>query len=400
MTPGERYRRVLRAPHVATLYASSVVARLPVGANGLAIVLFMRERTGSFAAAGAAAGAYALASGISSPWQGRLIDRHGPRLIIPRLVALQVAGVLAFVGLGLTGAPVGVLVLTAFAAGLGQAPFSSVMRAMWPRLLADPALIATAFALDSAVVEIVFVVGPLLTALLTAVFSPQLALLVSVAFATLGALPFIRSPAIRTWEPEPPSDSHILGALRSPGLRTVVLTTLPIGFAFGSIEIAVPAFAAHHDHANAAGLLLAAWALGSASGGLVFGARDWPWALSRQYVVLVGILALSFLPLLAAASLTAIVPLLLVAGAFIAPTISAGSQLMGRLAPPGMGTEAYAWGPTAIVAGFAAGSALCGALAEAQGWRAALVAGLVVVGAATAYVVLARATLDEPAPLV
>ena len=65
----ERYRRVLRAPHVARLWAVTTIARLPIAINGLAIVLAMREETGSFAAAGAlgrsaplyaAAGAMAL----------------------------------------------------------------------------------------------------------------------------------------------------------------------------------------------------------------------------------------------------------------------------------------------------------------------------------------------------
>ena len=48
----ERYARVLRAPHARQLLLAEVPARLPIGINGLAMVLFVREHVGSYAAAG------------------------------------------------------------------------------------------------------------------------------------------------------------------------------------------------------------------------------------------------------------------------------------------------------------------------------------------------------------
>jgi MFS family permease len=378
LTGLRRYGAVLRAPHVRHLYLTSLVARLPIGINGLAIVLFMREHTGSFAAAGAATGGYALALGVSAPIEGRLIDRHSPRAVLPWVAGLQVVSVLAFIALGLAGAPVAVLVALAAAAGLGGPPWSSVMRAMWPRLLdGDQRLVDTAFALDAAVVELVFIAGPLLTGAVTALFSPQVALLVSVAAISVGTALFVASPAVGSWEPETHADRNPLGALRVPGLRTVVLATVPIGFALGALEIAVPAFAAHHGSASTAGVLVAIWSCGSAIGGVSYGARDWTLSLGTRWIVLNALLAAGMLPLLVAQSVPAILPLLLLAGLFIAPTIGSGSQLLGTLAPPGMGTEAFAWGTSAIVAGAAAGSAVAGALAESSGWRAAAASALV-----------------------
>ena len=58
MGPRERYARVLRAPHVRALLRGRDPVRLPIGINGLAIVLFLREQTGSYAAAGAVAAAF------------------------------------------------------------------------------------------------------------------------------------------------------------------------------------------------------------------------------------------------------------------------------------------------------------------------------------------------------
>ena len=50
------------SPGVAAIVAATVVGRLPIGISGLAILLYVQEVSGSFAAAGACAGALALGS--------------------------------------------------------------------------------------------------------------------------------------------------------------------------------------------------------------------------------------------------------------------------------------------------------------------------------------------------
>ena len=64
-----------------------------------------------------------------------------------------------------------------------------------------------------------------------------------------------------------------LGALANPGLRTLVFASLPVGFALGSVEVAVPAFSEAEGSKALAGVLLAAWSCGSAAAGLAWGAR-------------------------------------------------------------------------------------------------------------------------------
>lgn len=392
----QRYRMVLRAPHVARLWAVTTIARLPIGINSLAMVLAMRAETGSFAAAGAAAGAHALTVGLSSPVQGRMVDRMSPRRAVPPLIAFHAVMMLLFVAL-LPSASAGALIAVAALAGLGQPPWSSLLRAMWPRLLGDQALVTTAFALDSTIVELVFVLGPLFVAATVAVAAPQAALLASVAFVVVGTALLLASPAVRSWESEVHQARGPFGALASRGLLTVVLATVPVGVAFGAFEIALPAFAEEHGSASDAGLLIAVWAIGSGVGGLVYGAVDSDRPLRDRWLLLSGLLGLALLPALLAPSTGVLIALLVPAGAFIAPAIAAGSQLMGMLAPPGMTTEAYAWGPTALVVGVAAGSATGGALAETYGWRAPVVlaAGMAIAGAAIG--IGRRATLQPSA---
>src|SRR4051794_41384741 len=76
------YAQVLRAPHMRPLMLSMLLARLPLGLNSLATVLFLRERTGSFAVAGAAAGGLALGNALGAPVNARLVDRLRSRVLL------------------------------------------------------------------------------------------------------------------------------------------------------------------------------------------------------------------------------------------------------------------------------------------------------------------------------
>jgi MFS family permease len=372
----ERYARVLRAPHARALLLAEIPARLPIGINGLAIVLFGREHVGSYAAAGAMAAAFGIALGVSSPLIGRMIDRRGVRqTIVPLAVAHAVAmGLL--VGLGLAGAPVGALVALAAAAGAFLPPLGSISRSLWPRILRaggeEPGLLSTALALEGVLIELVFVTGPLLTALLAALWDPAAALALSPVLLLAGLAGFLAQPPVRTWVVSAAADDHgPWGALRSPGIRTLVLCTVPMGFCFGAMEVTLPAFSEAHDARAIAGVLVAAWSLGSAAGGLLYGARHWSGPPGRRYARLAALLPLAYLPLAAAPSMAAMFPLALLAGLCIAPTLTAGNQIAGDVAPEGAETEAYTWPVTALVVGLAVGNWAAGAIVEAVDWQAA-----------------------------
>ena len=100
-----------------------------------------------------------------------------------------------------------------------------------------------------------------------------------------------------------------MGALRSPGIRTLVLVTLPMGFCFGAMEVTLPAFAEAHGHRPLAGVLVATWSFGSAIGGLAYGARSWRGAPGRRYARLAMLLPLGYLPLALAPTIPVMIPL-------------------------------------------------------------------------------------------
>jgi MFS family permease len=391
----QRYARVLRAPDVTRLLGAAVLARMPIGIDSLAIVLFIRAETGSFARAGLVAAAFGLGVGFSAPVLGRLIDRNGHARVMLPLAGLHALALGALVALGLAGAPTGVLVACGLAAGVSIPPVGSVVRPLLRDLLGDDeALLPTAYALDGIAIELVFVTGPLLTAAIVVVSSAAVALLVACGFVVVGTIVLIASPASRAWRPDPGHhERHLLGALASPGMRTIVAATAPAGFAVGATEVTMTAFASHHGSRAAAGALLAVWAAGSGLGGLTYGGREHASAPGVRWVRLAVLFPLCSVPLLLAPSIAAMAPLALIAGLCLAPYMAAVNQLVGDVAPRGAVTEAFSWPITAIGLGAAGGSAAAGAIAQAWGWRPGFVA-VVAAGAVTALIALAgRATV-------
>jgi MFS family permease len=395
------YARILRHPRMAALFAAALVARLPIGINGLAVVLFLRDQTGSFAVPGAVAGGLALGTGVGAPFMGRLVDRMGAGVLVPLAVA-NAAGIVSLLLLGYAGAPAILLIAVAVATGALYPPSPSVLRARFPELLSsEPALVPAAYALDSVLLEITFVLAPLVVVVAIALLGPGAALVVSAAAVLVGVAVFVwLLPA----DAEPlvhHEDAGLLGPLRAPGIRTLVMTMLPVGFAIGALEVAVPAFSHDQSRAELAGVLLATWSLGSALGGFVCGARvrRSPLPLVHQRLTL--LLPLGFLPVLLAPSMAVMALLLIPAGLFIAPIIASRNELASRAAPPGTKTEALTWPLTSLVGGIALGAAAGGALIDASDWRAAATAAVLSAGAGGLIATARRQTLRAavaPAP--
>jgi MFS family permease len=219
-----------------------------------------------------------------------------------------------------------------------------------------------------------------------------------------GCLWFVVQPPSRDWQPPAHDEDHgALGALRSRGLRTIIVAVVPFGFCFGAMEVTLPAFAEDHGSRAIAGVLLSVWSLASAVGGLTFGARrpvsSLP--LSTTFVWLALVLPLAYLPLAAAPSVPVMALLLLPAGACIAPLLSAGNLLVSDVSPAGVATEAYTWPITSLVVGLAIGNAAAGAIIEASDWRLAFVAASASAALGGAVALTRRASLrplKQPAP--
>ena len=388
------YARILRSPHMAPLFAAALLGRLPIAINGLATVLFLRAETGSFAIAGAAAGGFALGAGIGAPISARLVDAFGKRVLVA-LACVHAAGIAALIVLGYEHAPALALVGTSLVAGVAQPPVSSVMRALYPRLLKEPPLVQGAYALDSVSTEMLFITGPLLIAVLTAVAEPAFALGVSAAAVTVGAALFLAAlPPSERHTPRGDPAASRLGALRAAGIRTLVFSMVPVGFAIGCLQVAIPAFADGEGAPEMAGVYMAIWSVASAAGGLFYGARERRLPLAHLHLRVAAVLPLALVPLTFAQSTLAMALLVVPAGLLIAPLIATRNELVGIVAPSGAETEAFTWPLTALIVGLSLGAGAAGALVDEIGWHAPAYVAVASAAVGAVAAVTRRATLD------
>ena len=389
------YRELLRVPRLRALFGAVLVARLSLGIDALAIVLFLRAERGEFGVAGIVAGALALGAGLGAPLLGRTVDRLGRRMLAPIAVGHAV-GLVALVLLGSTDVPAAVLVAVSFASGVSLPPVSSVMRVLYPELLHDRReLLPAAFAFDSVMTEMLFVLGPLIVAGLVAFVTPQAALLLSAVTVISGTLLFLALlPGSLHAAPRPAgSGGGRLGALASSGILTLVLTMAPFGAAFGMLEVILPAFTRAEGQPDMAGVVLACWSIASAAGGFAYGMRARTRSLADVHLRLALVLPLALAPLMAAPSIALMLPLVVLAGLPIAPLIASRNELAGAVAPVGAETEAYAWVLMAMVGGIALGNGLAGIVVDEAGWRTATLVAVAIAAAGAAMCLWRRGSL-------
>jgi predicted MFS family arabinose efflux permease len=381
---------------VLRLFCIAIVARTPYAATGLLLIVRTKELTGSYAASGLVAGAASVALALVSPAVGRLVDRDGQTTVLRVAVVLNASALTGF-GLLPHGTPLGLLVGCAALSGAATPPIGACLRTLYPTLVEGERL-HRVFAIESATLEVTYILGPLLMLAIASLAGTGTALVISAAALGGGTLVFSATRESRTWR-APPSDipRRRGGALRSPGLQTIAIAIALAGATFGAIEVAVPAACQAAGSKGATGPLLAIWGLGSMLGGLL-AARAAPADAARWIVLLLAALGIGDLALVPVSALSGLAPLLLVAGAAIAPLLGIAYSVVERVTPGGGQTEAFAWLTTAIGVGIAGGSALAGALVDAggpgAGFAAAAAAGLVACAVTSAR----RSSLAAPAP--
>jgi MFS family permease len=390
-----RYLDVLRLPGVARVAAFATIGRLPFAIVPLSIVLLMREEGYHYGQIGAVVGAESLAVGLTAGFVGRLVDRAGRRRVILVTGALTTLFLCAETLAILSDAPVWLLVALAALQGATIPPISASMRSLWSKLVPEETL-ETAYSFDAIQLELVFVVGPLIAAGLATAVSPAAGLLLCAGFYVLAATGFASAPAARRGAAEEQAERTRAGALRSPGMRTLVLAGAITAISFGALEVALTAFAEAEGSRQAVGPLVTVWAIGSVIGGLWYGGRSWRAPLEKRFLVLMALLGLGAAPLPFAPSIAVMAVLLVPTGLALAALATTEYALVARLAPAGTATEAYSWQIVANVMGAAAGSFIAGLLAEEAGVEWALATAGIACAAGFGVALARRSSLRPP----
>jgi len=327
--------------------------------------------------------------------QARIADRFGQARLLRPVLAVHGLSLGTFIVL-LTGAPLPALLLTAALAGATLPSFGSMVRARWAGLYSGSPRLHTAYALESVLDEVVFVVGPVVATVLATGVHPASGLMFTLLLTVGGGLVFA---AQRATEPPPRPHAHHVAADRLPiwSLAWIVLTFTFMGGIFGSVEVVTVAFADAAGVISAAGPLLAVYALGSLVSGLVVGAMTVRTGLRRRFVLGQAAMAATLLPLPFVGPVAVLAVVLFAAGLAISPTLIAGFSLVEAVVPASRLTEGFAWISTALNIGVSAGAAVSGRIVDGLGAAPGYVVA-VAFGLAAAASCLTGAFVDRKRP--
>jgi MFS family permease len=345
---------------------AGLIGRMPVAMTNIGIITMLSTTHGSYALAGAVAATFTLSMALITPQVSRLADRHGQRRVLPPAAAVSVTSLLLMLLCVQFDAPY--WALFAFAVPAGTMPNMSAMsRARWTELLRGSPRLHTAYSFESVADELTFITGPALSVVLSTMAFAQAGPLAAAAFLALGVTLFVAQRGT-----EPPlrdPDTHGAkgaGAL-SGTLLVLVLTLLAGGVIVGAVDVVAVAFAESLGVTSATGIVLSAYALGSAVSGLTFGALNLPWRLHTMLAVAVAGTFATTLPFLVVGSIWTLSVAVFFAGIFFAPTMILVMTLIERTVPPSKLTEGMTWALTGLTVGTAIGTFSSGLAVEEYG---------------------------------
>jgi MFS family permease len=367
----EPYRRALASRRLRTALVLGTLLRGPVFASGILLTVHTVTTLGmSYSMAGLLSAVATIAIAVSGPWRGRLLDRFGlRRVVVPSVAVAAVCWSIApWVGYW-------ALLALACLAGLFVIPSFSIIRQAVIAAVPESER-RTAISLDSAALELSFMIVPLVAVWAAAHWSTAWVLFITQMLGVLsGIVIWLVNPPLRSAE-ERAAAPHEVGRrvwFRLPFLA-VCLVALSATLVLSGSEISVVAAMRDFGATPQIGVVLALWGLGSLLGGLLYG------ALHRSLPAhwLLGALALVTLPMALAAAPLGLAGLAFVAGLFCAPTITATVDQASRLVPAEARGEAMGWHGSFLTAGGTLGAPLAGVAIDGFGVGGGFVAVAVV----------------------
>lgn len=398
------YAVLFSIPGTKAFCASGALARLPMSMMGLGIILALNHLYDNWTIAGVMSAAYVFATAAVTPFYARLFDRFGQRKVGKFVLAVQVVAMLSFAFAALVRVPIPLLFVLAVVMGLTQFAFGALMRTRWAYVLErtdNSEMLNTAYALESAIDEIVFIFGPILAAFLAASVNPVSQLFVPTAASAIGGTMFFalrdtQPPVIRMvnvtaadaddadvrFANTTDADAAVAGTasdrLSMRQLKTSdnrrkrnVLTyagVIPLLMVFVVFNMSFTAFdtsmtavmkALHLD--SVLGVQLAMLALGSCIGALFFGSRELKGSRWRHMIMFLALMTIGFVVIHACLGNLVLMGFVeVLTGLTISPVFASGNLVVKETVPEESLTEGLSWVSTAGTVGASFGSMITG----------------------------------------
>jgi predicted MFS family arabinose efflux permease len=245
------YLQFLRVPGATPLLIASFPARFAYGMISLGLYFKVYQETHSIAAAGFAAGANGIAGSLSTGYRAALLDRFGMKWPL-RFFVPSYSFFILVVNMSHSRSW---LMIAAVALGACAPPINLSVRPMWKSIIPADRL-RIAYAIDSTVMNIGAILGPVVVTTLALSSHPGSALIVCSVSLFVGGIALSSLSTIGSWEPEEkhPNSPRLF---RIPGIRLLAVEGIFIGLASGLFNIALPAFNTLHHVPRFTSIVLA-----------------------------------------------------------------------------------------------------------------------------------------------
>lgn len=396
------YAQLFRIPGTKAFCVSGAIARLPMSMMGLGIVLALNHMYDNWTIAGVMSAAYVLATAAVTPLYARLFDRFGQRKVGPVILTVQVIVMLGFAFAALMRVPIPLLFVLAVVMGMTQFSFGALVRTRWAYVLdrADKEdLLNTAYALESAIDEIVFIFGPILAAFLAASVHPVSQLFVPTLACAFGGAVFF---ALRDTQPPVLREITVVAAgtddadvrlaaggaagaavsadrfdldrlktsdrdrrkrnvLTYAGVLPLLAVFIVFNMAFTAFDTSMTAVMKSLHLDSVLGVQLAMLAVGSCMGALVFGSRELKGSRWRHMIMFLALMAVGFVVIhLCQGNLIVMGLVEILTGLTISPVFASGNLVVKETVPEESLTEGLSWVSTAGTMGASFGSMITG----------------------------------------
>lgn len=409
-TPKSPYSVLFSISGTKAFCASGALARLPMSMMSLGIILALNHLYDNWTIAGVMSAAYVLATAAVTPLYARLFDRFGQRKVGSMVLVVQIITMLGFAFAALVRVPIPLLFVLAVVMGLTQFSFGALVRTRWAYVLdrtGNGELLNTAYAMESAIDEIVFIFGPILSAFLAASVHPVSQLFVPTIACALGGTIFFtlkdtQPPVVHevkvvsaslddadvrlTIDGDASNTGDSGSALRNrltiaqlktsgnrkkrsiftyAGVIPLLLVFIIFNMSFTAFDTSMTAVMKSLHLDSVLGVQLAMLAVGSCMGALVFGTLELKGSRWRYMIMFLAAITAGFFVIhLCQGNLIVIGIVEILTGLAVSPVFASGNLVMKETVPEESLTEGLSWVGTAGTVGASFGSMITGIILD------------------------------------